>query len=396
MSIVRIEGKIQHYDWGGKSFIPSIFGIEESSTPCAEYWMGTHPNGMSELSNSNISLEQYIHSNPIEKLGKDTAKEFKNKLPYLFKVLDVASMLSIQVHPTKKEAELGFAAENESGIALNAPNRNFKDDNHKPEIMVALSDFWLLHGFKSVDQIDEILNNYPSFHSLIEYFKDKNIKKLYQYIMEMDQELVNQILLPLHENLTNQPPMDKANPDYWALKAFEQYTIKGNFDRGIFSIYLMNLVKIDPGGAIFQGAGIPHAYLEGQNMELMANSDNVFRGGLTPKYIDVPMLLKHTLFESVDPKILNGSVSNHERIYKTECSDFEISCISLNKGESYHQEMSKGPSIIFVLNGSGELKENNLNILNFEHGSTFYIDNSTQYSIIAIENIVIYKAGMPN
>jgi len=396
MGVVRIDGKIQHYDWGGRAFIPSIFGIKESSTPCAEYWMGTHPNGMSVLSNKNSTLEEYIHENPSKILGTITATNFKNKLPFLFKVLDVASMLSIQVHPTKKEAELGFAAENEAGIALNAPNRNFKDANHKPEIMVALSEFWLLHGFRAVVQINEILHTIPSFHSLIEYFKDNNIKKLYQYIMEMEQEEVNRILLPLHQTLKNQTDLEKSSPDYWAMKAFEQYTQNGDFDRGIFSIYLMNLVKIEPGSAIFQGAGIPHAYLEGQNMELMANSDNVFRGGLTPKYIDVPMLLKHTKFESIEPKILNGNIYNHERIYKTECSDFEISCISLNSKEIYSQLKSKGPSILFILNGHGEIIINSTKSINFGKGTTFFVDDSEQYTIIANEKVVIFKAGMPS
>ncbi|MBK8722444.1 MAG: mannose-6-phosphate isomerase, class I [Saprospiraceae bacterium] len=336
MAIVNLEGKIQHYDWGGKTFIPSIFGLQSNETPCAEYWMGTHPNGMSMIENTGKSLEQYIAEHPEKSLGQATAKDFNNKLPFLFKVLDVASMLSIQVHPTKEAAIKGFAAENKAGIPLNATNRNFKDDNHKPEIMVALSEFWLLHGFRSPFQIAKILKSKTAFHPLMAQFKERDTRKLYQYIMEMPQDKVNALLQPLFETLQKQQPIDKSNPDYWAWKAFEQYTRAGQYDRGIFSIYLLNLVKIEKGGAIFQGAGIPHAYLEGQNMELMANSDNVFRGGLTPKYIDVAMLINHTSFETVRPKILKGRKSKFENSYKTACKDFEIASIELkNKAKMY-------------------------------------------------------------
>lgn len=394
MAIVNLEGKIQHYDWGGKTFIPSIFGLQSNETPCAEYWMGTHPNGMSKIENAGKSLEQYIAEHPEKSLGQATAKDFNNKLPFLFKVLDVASMLSIQVHPTKAAAIKGFAAENIAGIPLNATNRNFKDDNHKPEIMVALSEFWLLHGFRSPFQIAKILKSKTAFHPLLAQFKERDTRKLYQFIMEMPQDEVNALLQPLFETLQKQPPIDKSDPDYWAWQAFEQYTRAGQYDRGIFSIYLLNLVKIEKGGAIFQGAGIPHAYLEGQNMELMANSDNVFRGGLTPKYIDVAMLINHTSFETVKPKILKGRKSKFENSYKTACKDFEIATIELKNKQSFKMKNISGPSILFILSGNGTVGTGNSKI-EYKKGTTLFVDCGEVIIIEATGNSLIFRAGMP-
>ncbi|MBC7588692.1 MAG: mannose-6-phosphate isomerase, class I, partial [Chitinophagaceae bacterium] len=157
--ILQLKGKVQHYAWGGSSFIPSLLHIDNAENkPHAEYWMGTHPSAPSELFDgaASISLDQFIQQNPIKVLGEKVFKQFK-ALPYLFKVLDVNDMLSIQVHPSKAEAEKGFDAEEAAGIPLNAPNRNYKDSNHKPEIMVALSEFWLLHGFKSKEAIEKML-----------------------------------------------------------------------------------------------------------------------------------------------------------------------------------------------------------------------------------------------
>ena len=274
MAIHKLFGQVQHYDWGGTQFIPNILGHHSDGRPCAEYWMGTHPNGPSALEEGEVRLTEYIAKDPEHILGARVAAAFDSKLPYLFKVLDVASMLSIQVHPTKAEAIAGFAAEELAGIPRDAANRNFKDDNHKPEIMVALSEFWLLHGFRPTEEIHSILKAIPEFQSLLPLYSTENTKKLYQYIMELDQEDVDELLKPLQKRLEFENTSDKSNPDYWALRAFKLYTINGHFDRGIFSIYLLNLVRINTGEAIFQGAGIPHAYLEGQNMELMATYDD--------------------------------------------------------------------------------------------------------------------------
>ena len=353
-----ITGFIQRYEWGGVRFIPSLLGTDNPDLkPFAELWLGSHPKGMSKVHTDagEVDLDRLIAADPGGLLGPATAKTYHNRLPFLFKVLDVRKMLSIQAHPTKAEAEAGFRRENEEGIPPEASNRIYKDDNHKPEAMVALTDFWLLHGFKTDKAIAEILSEVSEFRALSPFFVNHDIRTLYRHIMEMPQEEVDRMLGPLQHRLQQEVrrgPVSKDHPDYWAFQAFEDYTREGHFDRGIFSIYLFNLVRLYPGEGIYQDAGIPHAYLEGVNVELMANSDNVFRGGLTPKHIDVPELLAHLGFEPVVPRVIQAvNAGQHESAYPTPAPDFALSVIDLKAGELQEEVLFRGPAIYLVLEG---------------------------------------------
>jgi mannose-6-phosphate isomerase len=275
---------VQHYAWGGFNFIPELLSVaNKEDKPFAEYWLGAHPNQPSEIivEGSSLPLDKFIDHNKVATLGTSVAKEF-NSLPFLLKVLDVRQMLSIQVHPCKKEAETGYVQENKAGISLTAANRNYKDDNHKPELMVALSDFWLLHGFKPEVQLKEALSAIPDFDFMISEFESGGYLGLYKKVMMMEQEEVNGVLdpvisriLPLYEN----GELSKSHEGFWAARAANTFCSDGNYDRGIFSIYLFNLLHLKKGEGVFQQAGLPHAYLEGQNVEIMANSDNVLRAG---------------------------------------------------------------------------------------------------------------------
>ena len=390
----RLYNKVQNYAWGGMSFIPNLIGIEnKENEPFAELWMGTHHRGESEveIGTERIPLSQFIAKSPIDTIGKATADKFDNQLPYLFKVLDVNKMLSIQSHPTKKAAEIGFAYENKIGIPLTAKHRNYKDDNHKPEVMVALTEFWLLHGFKSIEGIEEVLNTVPEFEFLKTSFEDKDIFHLYKTIMELSQEHVNEILEPLRVRLNAEEKIPKSSADYWAKLGFEQHTHNGNLDKGIFSVYLYNLLKLEKGQGIYQAANIPHAYLEGVNIELMANSDNVFRGGLTFKHVDVPELLKHLYFESVTPAILEGTqISNEERVYKTIAPDFEVSSITIQAGETYSNQNKNAPEIFIITDG--ELTVNNEL---YKKGESFFVNANSVYEFNTKNTATLYKATVP-
>ena len=271
-------------------------------------------------------------------------------------------MLSIQVHPTKKEAEIGFKLENEAKIPLNAPNRNYKDDNHKPEIMVALSEFWLLHGFLAKKKLINVLKEVKEFKTLLPIFKKEGYFGLYKKVMTLSDNEVNLFLNPLLNRILPlylQGKIEKNSPDYWAAKAAHtSNNDKLVFDKGIFSIYFFNLVKINKGEAIFQDAGIPHAYLEGQNIELMANSDNVLRGGLTKKHVDINELLKLITFKETIPKILNGNLQEDglERVFSTTAKDFELSKIEIPVSKTY-KSITKSPQILMVLEGEIKIKE---------------------------------------
>ena len=358
--IYRLRGTVKHYDWGGTKFLPALLQIEnKDNKPFAEYWMGVHPqdNCTAELpGHQRVLLKEYLEKNP-EFLGKEVQQQFGH-LPYLFKVLDVHKMLSIQVHPSKAAAEKEFARENAEGIPIDSVLRNYKDDNHKPELMVALSDFWLLHGFKPKKEITNTLLNIAELKELLPVYNDSGYEGLFKHVMEMPQEDVNRILQPLINNLATiykdkQP--DKFDEDYWVAKAAYSFPHQGKTDRGIFSIYLFNLVHLKKGEGIFQDAGVPHAYLEGQNVEIMANSDNVLRGGLTNKHIDVKEVLKHVKCEPTDVKILSGEqVSNFEKIYKTTAPDFQLSVFDLKAGDAI-SFLPVTAEIILLTDGNAEI-----------------------------------------
>ncbi|MFN7119207.1 MAG: mannose-6-phosphate isomerase, class I, partial [Saprospiraceae bacterium] len=394
--ILPLQGAVQHYDWGGHDFIPHLIGVNNAShLPFAELWMGAHASApaLVEEGDTKLALDRLIAQSPQLMLGEKVIAHFGKQLPFLFKVLDVRKMLSIQAHPTKKQAEEGFRRENKAGIALTAPHRTYKDANHKPEVMVALTEFWLLHGFKSLAAIEQTLESVPEFITLQPWFATQNITTLYQYLMEMPQNEVDAILQPLKIRLEQAPPPPKNSADYWALQAFREYARPdGSCDRGIFSIYLFNLVRLQAGEGIYQGAGIPHAYLEGVNMELMANSDNVFRGGLTSKHIDVPELLKSLIFEPIEPQIITGeSLSASETVYFTPAPDFELSRIYVDSQTTHENEHVYAPDIFIVISGKAIVNQT----FTFEKGSIFYVVPGTNYTISAQESTVLYRATVP-
>ena len=197
--IFKLEGKVQPYEWGGFSFIPSWLGIENNAhKPFAEYWMGAHQSASSSIiiNEKKYSLYEMIKENPVDFLNQKVADHF-GMLPYLFKILDVHDMLSIQVHPSKTEAVKGFQREENEGVHIAAPHRNYKDKNHKPEMMVALSEFYLLHGFKQKDDLQKILQEVKAFNSFLKIFDGENYKALYEHVMKLDQQEVDALLLPL-------------------------------------------------------------------------------------------------------------------------------------------------------------------------------------------------------
>ena len=355
-----LKGRIQHYTWGGKTFIPSLFQQAPDEQPAAEYWLGIHNGGPSQVmlgQGASTSLQALINADKARYLGKSVMDQFGN-LPYLLKILDVKDMLSIQVHPNKRAAEEGFKKENALAIPLTAPNRNYKDDNHKPEMMVALSDFWLLHGFSP--DIAQHLDAYGFLHVFREIFQAEGIKGLYQQVMELPQEEVDrliaphiEVIMPLYE--AHQLP--KSSPDFWAARAVHNFCGDGHFDRGIFSIYLFNILNLKPGEGIFQGAGMPHAYLEGQNIELMSNSDNVLRAGLTPKHVDIPELLANTAFVPTIAEIIPGSLNKTVQQYPCPIGDFSLTAYFLKAGEKMEFTVTS-PSIFLMLNGHVQWKGN--------------------------------------
>ena len=353
--LLPLRGAVRHYEWGGYEFIPGLLGLANpEKRPFAELWLGAHPSAPS-LTADGSPLAAWIARAPDAFLGPAAARRFAGRLPYLLKVLEVRGMLSIQAHPDKRQAAAGFARENAAGIPLDAAARNYRDDNHKPELHVALTRLWMLHGFRPLAQVARVLEEVPELHALEPYAR--TVRELYTTVMSMPQERVDAILNPLIARLERENPADKDRPDFWALRAAREFPLpQGRRDRGLFSVYLLNLAHLAPGQGTFQPAGVLHAYLEGVTVELMANSDNVLRGGLTPKHVDVAELLRILSFEPCVPEVLEGTpVSACETVYRTTAEEFELSRITLAAGGPGFAAMARGPETWIALEGSVEV-----------------------------------------
>jgi mannose-6-phosphate isomerase len=382
--IYHLRGIVKHYDWGGFSFIPSLLKLDNlGERPFAEYWLGIHQLGTSlvDLNGDEKRLSELIPA-----------------LPFLLKILDVNNMLSIQVHPSKQGAERGFEEEEKKGVSLEAPFRNYKDRNHKPELMIALSDFWLLHGFKPPEELEFTLLNVVELRELLPVFNHKGYEGLYRYVMEMPQQEVNRILEPLLKNIKtiyqdNEP--DKDDEDFWVAKAAELFCPEGHIDRGIFSIFLLNLVHLNEGEGIFQDAGVPHAYLEGKNIEIMANSDNVLRGGLTNKHISIEELLKHVKCEPVIPQILHGKpMSSVEKIYEVPAREFTLSLIEVEKEDTLVREFVE-PAIVLITEGEAEIAVTSSTLKLNSGNPAIFINTKEPVNLKAHSKAKIFLASSP-
>jgi mannose-6-phosphate isomerase len=304
--------------------------------------------------------------------------------------------------PTKHEAEIEFARENKQKIPLNAPHRNYKDDNHKPELAVALSDFWLLHGFKRLDKLIATLGSISELRGLLEIFNATGYDQLYKTVMEMPQQAVNQLLQPLLDRVVPlyiSGQLKKNEENFWAARAaltFGKHRAKEHrsIDRGIFSIYFFNLLQLRKGEGLFQDAGVPHAYLEGQNVEIMANSDNVLRGGLTNKHIDVKELMKHIKFEETVPRVIvPEKINKYEQLYRTGAPDFKLSRLILKKDDVCTFESNSGETLL-VFEGSVSITSEK-DQLSIKRGEAAFIISHYNISLKCLANAEIYRASVP-
>ena len=398
--IYRLTGQVQHYAWGGKDYIASLIGLNSAKDqPCAEWWLGAHPSAPSEIENvtGKQSLIEFLSQNPTA-LGQASRQQFGDELSYLLKILDVEKPLSIQLHPTKTQAEKGFEAENAKGVALTDGTRTYKDRNHKPEMMIALSDFWLLHGFKTKSQILATLNSRPSLQPLAEKLGKKSLAEFYADVMLADQSTLANWLLPIieaNQQLYKNGELTLDTPDYWVLYTMETMAIPPErLDAGLVCFYLFNIVHLKEGEGIFQDAGIPHAYLRGQNVELMACSDNVIRGGLTPKYVDIVELLKIVDCREVTPKIISATPQNQsEFTYKTPVNDFALAQIRVEP-EMHTKVNLQSAGILLVMQGELKIQEKST-ALTLKQGESAFITADSNVDIMSEKGGYAFLAKLP-
>lgn len=296
--------------------------------------MGAHPKSSSQIldaSGSPRSLREFIESDKAGLLGSKVAERF-GELPFLFKVLCAAQPLSIQVHPNKQASEIGFAKENAAGIPLDAAERNYKDPNHKPELVFALTPFLAMNAFREFAEIAALLQPVASAHPAIGEFLSspdaERLSQLFASLLNMQGEEKSHALSVL------QSALDAEQGEPWqTIRLIAEFYPD---DSGLFSPLLLNVVKLNPGDAMFLFAETPHAYLQGVALEVMANSDNVLRAGLTPKYIDIPELVANVKFEAKPAVELLTQPQQHgaELDFPIPVDDFAFSLHALSAQES--------------------------------------------------------------
>jgi mannose-6-phosphate isomerase len=373
-----IEGEIQHYDWGQsgpEAFIPRLLNrFPEPGVPYAELWLGAHPLKPSRgvYRGGQAPLDVLIQKMPGEILGSSVSGRFGPRLPYLMKVLAVSKSLSIQAHPNKEQAREGFEREEKLAIPKQAPQRNYKDDQHKPELIVALDHFYALCRFRPWRSIAEqflqseilrgLMDGLPAPEQVHAEDKPSPLKELYRRTMTLSQEEVNRVLTSHLERTRRDIAGAVFNPEdirHWMLRCDQEFSKNGHKDRGLFAFLMLNLVHLQPGQGLFLNAGELHAYLQGIGVEVMANSDNVLRGGLTSKHVDVPELLRLLLFSSKAPEVLSP---NARGIYRTDADEFELSQIRLEENEKSAFSAGHSAEIILVISGAVEISAKGANL----------------------------------
>ena len=381
-SFLLMQNPIQGYDWGSHDALTTLFGIPNpAGKPQAELWMGAHPNGCSEvvLAGDVQKLSTLIERAPAAVLGEATQARF-GSLPFLFKVLCAEKALSIQVHPSKAQAEAGFAREEAAGIDIKASNRNYKDPNHKPELVFALTPYQAMNGFRAI----------PAILALFERVKLATIADLVAALAANQNEaglqhFFHQLLIltgPRKEDaLSGLLAYAAAHQDEETFALVTSLAAQYPGDVGLFSPLLLNVVTLQPGQAMYLDACTPHAYVRGTGLEIMANSDNVLRAGLTPKYIDVAELLDCTrcLAKPDDQILLSPRMEGAVQHYDVPVPDFTFSVYPAGE----HALTTASAEILFAIDGTVILQQGKQS-LRLEKGQSAFIPATTgSYQLLA-------------
>jgi mannose-6-phosphate isomerase len=381
-TIFKLDNVIQNYPWGSRTAITELFGIENPEhRPQAEIWMGTHPNGCSKIANSGQALSQLIRENPAQALGDYTADRFGD-LPFLFKVLAAEKPLSVQVHPSLKKAAEGYEKENSLGIPLGASNRNYKDANHKPELVYALTFYKAMNGFRPIPDIIALFNQakIEALRSDIDALQTRQdetgLRAFFSVVMNLSGEQKHRALAELHTAVSGVTKTALAREAFLLISEFkEEYAD----DIGLFSPLLLNVIELEPGDAMFLHAETPHAYVRGTGLEIMANSDNVLRAGLTPKHIDVVELIENTKFISTLPdsiKLKSYQIEN-KMGYPIPVADFGFEVINVDS--LLRKQYVRSAEILFCIEGKVEITACNTTVSLTPGESAFVCCSSKDY-----------------
>jgi mannose-6-phosphate isomerase len=302
--VARLRNTIRDYAWGSPTAIPELAGVLPDGRPQAELWMGAHETAPSVLQTGE-SLYDLATSQPEETMGAETARRFDGRFPFLAKILAAAQPLSIQAHPSPEQALAGFARDEADGIPRDAADRNYKDDWPKPEILIALEPFDALVGFRPPARTIALLDalGAEGLEELTDLLRDGKLREAFTQFMSSDRDAIRPLVTALGEAARQYSGAE------FALEAGTLDQLAADFpdDPGVLAALLLNRVRLDRFQAVYLPAGNVHAYLRGLGLEVMANSDNVLRGGLTRKHIDVPELVSVVDFEPLTDPVLEGT-----------------------------------------------------------------------------------------
>jgi mannose-6-phosphate isomerase len=405
LQIFKLENQIKSYGWGSSEWIPDLLGrTNPQGEPWAELWMGVHSEGPSRVSlqGEDLLLSDLIGRDPHYYLGEGVNRTF-GTLPFLYKLLAAAKPLSIQAHPSLEQAKEGWNRENRAGLALDAPNRNYKDSNHKPEVLCALSPFEAMCGFRSpgeirrrLEALGELCPPGPLVTALdrLNAALDKGgglkdfIRLLFSFPREVTGALTKVIL--------QRAALEKAHPEFvkeWRLSAYFAELYPG--DPALIAPLYLNCINLNPGEAIYLPAGILHAYVHGFGVELMANSDNVLRGGLTSKHVDVDELVRILNFSPACPEIVKppdppAAFFN----YPVPCREFSL---SLREGRGPEADFfGEGPFIFMVTKGEVTIGIKNQDKTGtLEKGESAFIPAGTAVKGLSLGGTyTLYAAGV--
>ena len=325
-----LDNPVRAYAWGSRTVIPDLLGHEVPSPhPQAELWFGAHPADPSHLVHPNgghTSLIDALRADPQQLLGGDRSERWDGTLPFLLKVLAADEPLSLQAHPSLEQAKAGYACEDAAGIARDAPDRNYRDANHKPELICALTEFHALVGFREPAATVRLLRalEVPELAGHAELLAAQpdadGLRALFTTWITLPQGVLDTLVPDLQQGCVGLAGSDGefSTEARTALELSERYP----GDAGVLAALLLNRVTLEPGEALYLPAGNLHAYLSGAGIEIMANSDNVLRGGLTPKHVDVPELLRVLDFTATPPPIVAGKPDGDWVRYDTPAEEF--------------------------------------------------------------------------
>ncbi|MBO1266517.1 mannose-6-phosphate isomerase, class I [Arthrobacter cavernae] len=364
----EIENVLRPYAWGSTTAIAELLGRPASGGPEAELWIGAHPGSPSTATRpdgSTVALDELIASDPRHFLGEASIAEFGPRLPFLTKILAAEQPLSLQVHPSLEQAREGFARENAAGMAADSADRNYRDDNHKPEMIFALTPFKALCGFRTAAEsraifahlatvLDSAAQDVPAvidgvIADLSGADESAALQAAFSRLIAGGEDVTaasDQVISVLRSGAPTEPHTDALTAVLGINDAFPG-------DPGVLISLLLNLVLLNPGEAVYLPAGNIHAYIHGLGVEVMASSDNVLRGGLTPKHVDIPELTKTIQFEALGvPRIEAAPTAYGQELYRPPFSEFQLQRIELKPGAEPVPLAQTGPAVVVVVSGA--------------------------------------------